>query len=87
MDTSNLIDSSTPISSNSELTSGDWVDAYCKGTLIHRGEVTDIAPNHELFWILDVLDGGRRLVDIAELEIRKINGGAASTGAWTGRAV
>ncbi|MGM9474232.1 hypothetical protein ACS5PJ_19765 [Pseudarthrobacter sp. YS3] len=30
--------------------------------------MTEIAPNHELFWIMDVLTGSRRLVDIAELE-------------------
>ena len=65
------------ISSNSELASGDWVEAYYKGALVHRGEVTDIAPNHDLFWILDVLNGGRRLLDIAEFEIRKAGSHAA----------
>lgn len=45
------------------------MEAYFRGTLVHRGEVTDIAPNTDLFWILDLLTGGRRLVDIAELEI------------------
>jgi hypothetical protein len=63
--------SATPISANSELSAGDCIEAYYKGTLVHRGEVTDIAPNHDLFWIWDVLTDGRRLLDIAELEVRK----------------
>lgn len=73
MDNSDLIDSRSgrTVSSNNELTSGDCIEAYYKGILVHRGEVTGIAPNHELFWILDVLTGGRRLLDIAEFEIRK----------------
>lgn len=73
MDNSDVIHSHNgrTISSNSELSSGDFIEAYCKDTLVHRGDVTDIAPNHELFWIQDVLTGGRRLLDIAELEIRK----------------
>ena len=58
------------ISSNSELSPGDYIEAYYKGTLVHRGVVTDIAPNQELFWILDVLTGGRRLLDTTEFEIR-----------------
>lgn len=73
MDNSILIDSRTGsiISSNSELSFGDRIEAYRKGTLVHRGEVTDIAPNHDLFWVQDLLTGGRRLLDIAELEIRR----------------
>ena len=69
-DNSDLTDSrGAIIRSNSELTSGDCVETYCKGALVHRGEVTEIAPNHELFWMMDVLTGSRRLVDIAELEV------------------
>lgn len=69
-DNSDLTDSrGAIIRSNSELTSGDYLEAYYKGTLVHRGEVTEIAPNHELFWMMDVLTGSRRLVDIAELEV------------------
>lgn len=73
MEDTDLIDSrGTIMRSNSELTSGDCVEAYYKGTLVHRGEVTEIAPNHELFWMMDVLTGGRRLVDVAELEIVRV---------------
>lgn len=66
MDNSDLIDSRSgrTVGSNNELTAGDRTEAYYKGILVHRGEVTDIAPNHELFWILGVLTGGRRLLDI-----------------------
>ncbi|MGM9473482.1 hypothetical protein ACS5PJ_15945 [Pseudarthrobacter sp. YS3] len=73
MDNTDLIESrSTIIRSNGDLISGDCVKAYYKGTLVYRGEVTEIAPNHELFWIMDVLTGRRRLVDIAELEIVRV---------------
>lgn len=73
MDTPDLLDSRTgsTIGFNSELSSGDRVEAYYKGTLVHRGEVTDIAPNLELFWIQDDLTGGRRLLDLAELDVHK----------------
>lgn len=73
MDNSDLTDSgkSRVVSSNSELTAGDLIEAYYKGSLVHRGEVTDIAPSQELFWIYDALTGGRRLLDITEFEIRK----------------
>lgn len=71
METSDVMDRrSHRISSNSELSPGDCIEAYYKGTLVHRGVVTDIAPNQELFWILDVLTGGRRLLDTTEFEIR-----------------
>ncbi|MEE9095259.1 hypothetical protein [Pseudarthrobacter phenanthrenivorans] len=70
MDSSQVIDSRHAlIRSNNELTSGETVEAYYKGSLVHRGEVSDIAPNQELFWMMDVLTGHRKLVDIAELDV------------------
>ncbi len=55
-----------------ELTSGDAIEAYYKNTLVHRGPVTDTAPDYGLVWILDTLTGDRRLLDLAELEIVRI---------------
>lgn len=70
MDNLELFDSLPAlIRSNSELTSGQFVEAYYKGTLVHRGQVTDIAPDQELFWMMDALTGYRKLVDIAEVEV------------------
>lgn len=70
MHNSELLDSHPAvIRSNSELTPGQFIEAYYKGTLVHRGEVTDIAPDPELFWMMDVLTGNRKLVDIAEVEV------------------
>jgi hypothetical protein len=31
------------------------LEAFYKGTLVHRGVVTDIGHNRELFWITDHL--------------------------------
>jgi hypothetical protein len=52
-----------------ELASGDAIEAFCNGTLVHRGPVTETAPEQGLFWILDTLTGNRRLLDMSELEI------------------
>lgn len=60
------------VGSCSELVPGDAIEAFFKSTLVHRGPVTDTAPDQGLFWILDTLTGGRRLVDMAELEIVRL---------------
>jgi hypothetical protein len=52
-----------------ELATGDLISARYKGALVHRGRVTERVPEHGLFWIMDELTGGRRLLDMAELEI------------------
>jgi hypothetical protein len=70
MGNSEIVDAGL-IASNSDLSCGDFIEAYYKGILVHRGEVTDIAPNHDLFWIMDLETGGRRLLDISEFEICK----------------
>lgn len=60
------------ISSYQELVPGDAIEAFLRSTLVHRGPVTDIAPDHGLFWILDTLTGSRRLLDMSELEIVRL---------------
>jgi hypothetical protein len=41
-----------------ELVAGDLIIARYKGSLVHRGRVTERAPDHGLFWIMDELTGG-----------------------------
>lgn len=55
-----------------DLNLGDETEATYNGVVVHRGRVTDLAPDHNLFWIMDGLRGGRRLVDLAELEVTRI---------------
>ncbi|MDR6417675.1 hypothetical protein [Pseudarthrobacter sulfonivorans] len=62
----------TIVSSCRDLAAGDDIDARYKGALVHRGRVTEIAPEHGLFWIMDDLTGRRRLLDMAELEILRV---------------
>jgi hypothetical protein len=58
-------DEKTFVSSCRDLATGDDIDARYKRTLVHRGRVTETAPDHGLFWIMDDLTGGRRLLDMA----------------------
>lgn len=60
------------VSSCHDLATGDEIDARYKGTLVHRGRVTERAPDQGLFWVMDDLTGGRRLLDMAELEIVRV---------------
>jgi hypothetical protein len=62
----------TAVLSTAALSYGDQIEASYKGTLVHRGQVTEISPNHELFWITDYLTGSRRLLDVAEFEIVRL---------------
>jgi hypothetical protein len=57
------------IASCDELVPGDAVEAFYKGTLVHRGPVTEVAPGWGLFWMLDALTGSRRLLDVSEFSI------------------
>lgn len=63
------VDEKTLVLSCHELTAGDEIIARYNGSLVHRGRVTERVPDHGLFWILDELTGGRRLLDMADLEI------------------
>ncbi|MEO3934997.1 hypothetical protein WMO79_19560 [Micrococcaceae bacterium Sec7.4] len=55
-----------------ELSPGDEIEAKYEDRLIHRGQVTEMIPHLELFWIIDTLNGGRRLLDTAEFEIFRV---------------
>ena len=65
-------DQKTVVSSCHDLTAGNEIEARHKGALVHRGRVMERAPDHGLFWIMDDLTGGRRLLDMAELEIVRV---------------
>ncbi|MDQ0922363.1 hypothetical protein QF038_000871 [Pseudarthrobacter sp. W1I19] len=60
------------VESIDELASGDGIEAFHKDTLVHRGPVTDTMPECGLFWILDTVTGGRRLLDMSDLEIFRL---------------
>lgn len=65
-------DKKANVSSCHDLATGDEIVARYKGALVHRGRVTERAPDHGLFWITDDLTGGRRLLDMAQLEIFRV---------------
>lgn len=67
-----MIDEPGVIDSCQDLVPGDAVEAFYNSNLVHRGPVTDTAPELGLFWILDTLTGGRRLLDMSELEIVRL---------------
>lgn len=60
------------VESTDELASGDGIEAFHKDILVHRGPVTDTMPECGLFWILDTVTGGRRLLDMSELSIFRL---------------
>jgi hypothetical protein len=60
------------IGSCDELEPVDAIEAFYKNTLVHRGPVTEIAPERGLFWILDTLTGSRRLLEISELSVVRL---------------
>jgi hypothetical protein len=60
-----------------DLAAGDLIAARYKGSLVHRGRVTERVPDHGLFWIMDELTGGRRLLDMADLEIGRVRSAGA----------
>lgn len=55
-----------------ELAPGDAIEAFQRNGLVHRGPVTEVAPELGLFWILDTLTGSRRRLDISDLEIMRM---------------
>lgn len=63
-----------PVYSCLGLLAGDEITARHMGTLLHRGRVTDIAPDQGFFWIMDDLSGGRRLLDLSEVQVMRIKG-------------
>ncbi len=61
-----------PIRSCSELSEGDQIEALYQEKLAHRGWVTEVAVDLGVFWILDDLMGGRRLLALSDFEVFKV---------------
>ena len=55
-----------------DLRAGDLVEGRRGGRVLHRGRVTDVAPNQGLLWILDTVSGSRRLLDQSELVVTRV---------------
>lgn len=71
------------VGSGRELASGDGIEAFYGDTLMHRGPVTETAPDYGLFWILDTLTGSRCRIDIFELDIVRIPPPAVESGPFS----
>jgi hypothetical protein len=56
-----------------DLAAGDLIAARHRDSLVHRGRVTERVPDHGLFWIMDEVTGGRRLLDMADLKIGRVS--------------
>lgn len=63
---------SDPVLSTTVLADGDVIEASYRGALVYRGQVTGIAPGHELLWMTDHLTGSRRLLDVTKFTIVRI---------------
>ncbi|MBT2512559.1 hypothetical protein [Arthrobacter sp. ISL-30] len=55
-----------------ELLVGDEIEAWHRNRLFHRGRVTNVLPDMGLFWIRDAQTGGRKLLDLGELDIVRV---------------
>jgi len=51
-----------------QLSRGDLVEARIGSTSHIRGEVVDVQPSMELFWVVS-RDGNRRIVELSEFEV------------------
>jgi hypothetical protein len=60
------------VRAGAELSAGEEIEAWRSGRIFHRGNVTDPVPDLGLFWIMDPLTGGRKLLDMAEVEIVRV---------------
>jgi hypothetical protein len=77
------VDEKRAIDSCHELMDGDRIVARYKEALVHRGRITERMPEHGLFWIMDEITGGRRLLDMTELDIVLLQAPATPEAAGT----
>lgn len=54
------------------LSVGDEIEAWYEGRLSHRGPVTEIAHAAAVFWIMDLVGGGRKILDLVDFHIVRI---------------
>ncbi|HSO90809.1 MAG TPA: hypothetical protein VLR70_06650 [Arthrobacter sp.] len=57
------------VSVYNELPAGDEVEAWCRGRLSHQGPVTELAPAAVVFWIMDHMGGGRKILDLEDFHV------------------
>ena len=62
------------ILSCAELRPGEFIEARINDRLLLRGEVAEIMPSQELLWIREESLGCRRLLDLTEINIYRIQG-------------
>lgn len=48
------------------------MEAFYGSTLVHRGPVTAIVPEHGLVRILDTLTGSDRILDLSKLKVVRL---------------
>lgn len=58
------------VSTCSELTTGDHVEVLLDGVTRFSGRVTDMLPEHRLFWAVSD-SGERRIIEIDQFEVHK----------------
>jgi hypothetical protein len=63
---------SSLIRSCTELSSGDEIEAWRLGEMLHRGRVSYPLPSVEMFWIICSRTGTRKLVDLETAAILRI---------------
>jgi hypothetical protein len=66
------------VRSGAELAVGDEIEAWHRGRLAHRGAVSSTLPDIGLFWIIDARTGTRRLLDLEQLSVRRLQTGKAA---------
>lgn len=66
------------VSACTELSAGDEVEAWYGGRLRHRGPVTEVAPAAGVFWIMDYMGGGRKVLDVEDFHVLRVRPRPAS---------
>jgi Inositol monophosphatase family len=62
------------VRSSAELAVGQEIEAWYNGGPTRHGRVVDILQAANLFWIVDPLDGTRRLLDTEEFTVLRVPG-------------
>ena len=66
------------VRSGAQLAVGDEIEAWHRGRLAHRGTVSSTFRDIDLFWIIDARTGTRRLLDLEQLSVRRVQTGKGS---------
>lgn len=63
----------TTILSGEALSSGDEIEAWHDGRLIHKGRVSQTVPSMGMFWIVCARTGARKLVDLDASDVIRVS--------------